>query len=82
MCEFLRRADQKKYRSYFYGDTENTLSALQAVLARKYPGHQIAGAFSPPFRPLTEQEDREVIERINAARPDVLWVGVGWPPGF
>ncbi|MGD0912937.1 MAG: WecB/TagA/CpsF family glycosyltransferase [Terracidiphilus sp.] len=79
MCEFLRRADQKKYRSYFYGDTENTLSALQAVLARKYPGHQIAGAFSPPFRPLTEQEDREVIERINAARPDVLWVGLGMP---
>lgn len=79
MREFFRRADQKKYRSYFYGDTESTLSALEGTLARQYPGHQIAGAFSPPFRPLTAEEDREVIDRINTARPDVLWVGLGMP---
>lgn len=79
MSEFFRRARQKKYRSYFYGDTDSTLSALQATLARDYPGHQVVGAFSPPFRPLTPQEDREAVERINTARPDVLWVGLGMP---
>jgi len=79
MREFFRRANQKKYRSYFYGDTESTLSALQGALTRHYPSHQIVGTFSPPFRSLTAEEDREVIERIHAARPDVLWVGLGMP---
>jgi hypothetical protein len=37
MREFFRRANQKKYRSYFYGDTESTLSALQGALTRHYP---------------------------------------------
>ena len=79
MREFFRRADAKKYRSYFYGDKEATLTTLQSVLAADYPGHEVAGFFSPPFRPLTPAEDREAIERINAARPDILWVGLGMP---
>ncbi len=77
--EFFRRARGKRYRSYFYGDTGLTLSALQSVVACDYPGHEIAGAFSPSFLPLTPEEDRDAIERINAARPDVLWVGLGTP---
>lgn len=79
MREFFNRAGQKSFRSFFYGDTDSTLLALQATLARDYPGHEIAGVFSPPFRRLTPEEDREIIERINAARPDVLWVGLGMP---
>jgi N-acetylglucosaminyldiphosphoundecaprenol N-acetyl-beta-D-mannosaminyltransferase len=77
--EFFRRAKRKQYRSYFYGDTDSTLSKMQAVVARDYPGHVIAGSFSPPFRPLTPEEDKDIIDRINAARPDVLWVGLGMP---
>jgi N-acetylglucosaminyldiphosphoundecaprenol N-acetyl-beta-D-mannosaminyltransferase len=79
MREFFHRANQKKYRSYFYGGTDSTLTSLQEALARDYPGHEIAGVFSPPFRPLTPNEDSEIIERINAARPDILWVGLGMP---
>jgi N-acetylglucosaminyldiphosphoundecaprenol N-acetyl-beta-D-mannosaminyltransferase len=79
MNNFFGRADTKKYRSYFYGDTEATLGALQASLAASYPGHEVAGVFSPPFRSLTPDEDKEAIERINAAHPDILWVGLGLP---
>jgi N-acetylglucosaminyldiphosphoundecaprenol N-acetyl-beta-D-mannosaminyltransferase len=79
MREFFRLASQKGYSSYFYGDTDATLSALRQTLARDYPGHKIAGAFSPPFQPMTPAEDRAIVERINAARPDVLWVGLGTP---
>ena len=79
MREFFQRASHKGYRSYFYGDTDRTLSALQTTLANQYPRHTIAGAYSPPFRPLSPAEDAEIIERINAARPDVLWVGLGMP---
>lgn len=79
MREFFHRANQKGYRSYFYGDTDLTLSALRYTLSRDYPGHKVVGAFSPPFRPLTPSEDVAIVEGINAARPDVLWVGLGMP---
>jgi N-acetylglucosaminyldiphosphoundecaprenol N-acetyl-beta-D-mannosaminyltransferase len=79
MSEFFRRANPKGYSSYFYGGTDAILMALSDTVSGKYPGHKIAGAFAPPFRPLTPAEDAEVIERINKARPDVLWVGLGMP---
>ena len=40
---------------------------------------KIVGMYSPPFRPMTEEEDREAVERINAAKPDFIWVGLGAP---
>jgi N-acetylglucosaminyldiphosphoundecaprenol N-acetyl-beta-D-mannosaminyltransferase len=79
MKEFLARSREKRYSSYFYGDTEQTLAALCETVARKYPGHRIAGAYSPPFRPLSPAEETEILDRINAAQPDVLWVALGMP---
>jgi len=79
LIEFLERAEKKGYSSYFYGDTEQTLAALCETVARKYPSHRIAGAYSPPFRALTSSEEAAIIERINAAQPDVLWVALGMP---
>lgn len=79
MLEFLRRADQRGLSSYFYGDTEKTLAALCETVTNKFPGHRIAGSYSPPFRSLTAEEETEIIERINAAKPDVLWVALGMP---
>jgi N-acetylglucosaminyldiphosphoundecaprenol N-acetyl-beta-D-mannosaminyltransferase len=92
MLEFFRRANEKGYSSYFYGSTEATLAALYARVQHDYPRHRIVGLspnlvptdqppkkFSPSVRPLTLDEDQEIVERINAARPDVLWVGLGAP---
>ena len=77
--EFFRRAQEKSYSSYFYGDTESTLSKLTDTVARLYPRHRIAGAYSPPFRALSAAEDQAIIDRINDAQPDVLWVALGMP---
>jgi N-acetylglucosaminyldiphosphoundecaprenol N-acetyl-beta-D-mannosaminyltransferase len=79
MLEFFRRANQRGYSSYFYGDTDATLKTLSGRVRREYSRHRIAGVFAPPFRNLTPDEDKAIIERINAARPDVLWVGLGMP---
>lgn len=79
MAEFLRRANQKGYSSYFYGDKDETLAALRKTVTGNYPGHKIAGAYSPPFRKLSAEEETEIIERINTARPDILWVALGMP---
>lgn len=77
--EFLGRAPEKSYSSYFYGDTERTLAALAETVARFYPRHRVAGAYSPPFRELSAAEDQAIIDRINVAQPDVLWVALGMP---
>ena len=79
MMEFFRRADKNGYSSYFYGDTDGTLNQLRAKLELHYPGHRVVGTYSPPFRPLTPEEDEAEVCRINEARPDVLWVGLGMP---
>jgi len=79
MQEFLRRSQEKGYSSYFYGDTEQTLTALCESVTRDFPNHRIAGTYSPPFRPHTPAEEEAILERINAARPDVLWVALGMP---
>ncbi len=79
MREFFTRAQERHYSSYFYGDTDATLSDLTGTVARFYPGHRIAGAYSPPFRALTRAEDNVIIDRINASGADVLWVALGMP---
>jgi N-acetylglucosaminyldiphosphoundecaprenol N-acetyl-beta-D-mannosaminyltransferase len=64
---------------YFMGDTEDTLSHLEKNLRRNYAGLEIAGTCSPPFRALTPAENDILIDRINDANADVLWVGLGLP---
>jgi N-acetylglucosaminyldiphosphoundecaprenol N-acetyl-beta-D-mannosaminyltransferase len=75
----MELANDHGFSSYFYGDTEATLSAMCTRLATLYPRHRLAGAHSPPFRELSEEEDRVIVERINSARPDIVWVGLGMP---
>lgn len=79
MPAFFRLADKKGYSSFFYGDREDTLEALEKNLKSQYPGHKTAGVFSPPFRQLSPEEESEHVRMINNARPDVLWVGLGLP---
>ena len=70
---------EKGFRHYFYGSTEEILSTLCQKLEERYPGIQIAGVYSPPFRTLTEEENRAVVDQINETCPDIIWVGLGAP---
>lgn len=79
MGEVFKTSAKKGYRHYFYGSKEETLEKLYQKLNENYPGIQIAGMYSPPFLPLTEEEDKAVIERINETKPDFVWVGLGAP---
>lgn len=79
MGEIFEISSKKGYRHYFYGSTEQTLEKLYQKLNEQYPGIQIAGMYSPPFRPMTEEEDAAIIERINQTEPDFVWVGLGAP---
>lgn len=72
-------SEKKKYKNYFYGSSPDVLSKLKEKLKRQYSGLIISGSFSPPFRPLTEEEDKKIVEEINNCAPDILWVGLGSP---
>jgi len=67
------------YRHFFYGGKEGTPEKLAARLREKFPDLLVVGTCSPPFRPLTEEEDESVVSMINAAAPDIVWVGLGAP---
>ncbi|HWI21486.1 MAG TPA: WecB/TagA/CpsF family glycosyltransferase, partial [Baekduia sp.] len=55
------------------------LAAFVAKLRADYAGIEICGSYSPVFRQLSETEQQEVAQIIDAARPDIVWVGLGVP---
>ncbi len=77
VCE---RAAVKNVPIYLYGGAnQEVLDKLIAELQSRFPGIPIAGAESPPFRPLTPQEDAAVVERINASGAKFVFIGLGSP---
>jgi len=79
MPELWKATENTDISHYFYGSTEETISALKKNIEEKYPGLKIAGMEAPPFRPLTEEEDKEAVERINTSGASIVWVGLGAP---
>ncbi len=66
-------------RHYFYGGSEETIAKLAEKLPAQYKSLIIAGMESPPFRPLTEEEDERAVRQMNEAGADIIWVGLGAP---
>jgi N-acetylglucosaminyldiphosphoundecaprenol N-acetyl-beta-D-mannosaminyltransferase len=79
MLAFCQHSAAKGHRHYLYGSSEAVLTQLEANLRNRFPGIQIVGSYSPPFRALTEAEDQAIVDQINAAAPDVVWVGLSTP---
>jgi len=73
------RAASKGYRNFYYGGGPGLAQNLAAVLTRDYPGLQVAGTRTPPFRELTPEEDEQVIQDINDSGADIVWVGLSTP---
>lgn len=66
------------YRHFFYGGAPGVADRLAAVLKERF-GIQVAGVYSPPFRPLNAAEEQELLEQVRESRPDILWVGLSTP---
>src|SRR5581483_2845845 len=80
MAAFCARAAERQIPIYLYGGrTPEALALLQARLRERFPGLPIAGAYSPPFRPLTAQESEAIAGQIDASGAAVVWVGTGQP---
>jgi N-acetylglucosaminyldiphosphoundecaprenol N-acetyl-beta-D-mannosaminyltransferase len=79
MKEVCRDGIEKQYKHFLYGGGEGVAEQLAAKLREKCPGIQIVGMYTPPFRALTEDEDRAIINQINASGADIVWVGLSTP---
>jgi N-acetylglucosaminyldiphosphoundecaprenol N-acetyl-beta-D-mannosaminyltransferase len=80
MARYCERAASSGVRMFLYGGrNQGALVQLVLTLRRRYPGLNIAGGYSPPFRPQTRQERDAIAAEINASRADVVWVGIGQP---
>jgi exopolysaccharide biosynthesis WecB/TagA/CpsF family protein len=79
MLELCRSAAGHGLSIYLYGSTMETLARLRSELLFRYPELRIAGAESPPFRPLTPAEDEAVVRRINESGAGLVFIGIGSP---
>jgi N-acetylglucosaminyldiphosphoundecaprenol N-acetyl-beta-D-mannosaminyltransferase len=74
-------AARQGYRLFLLGGAPGVGEAAAANLRARYPGLDVAGIESPPYRPLDEREEAALVARIRAARPDILIMAFGQPAG-
>jgi N-acetylglucosaminyldiphosphoundecaprenol N-acetyl-beta-D-mannosaminyltransferase len=79
MLATMDRGRDVGLRHYLYGTTPETINRLVDRLSAMYPGIDIVGAEAPPFRRITAHEEEELADRIEHAKPDIMWIGVGTP---
>lgn len=79
MLHLLESAARHGHRIYLYGGRPEVLPLLEQRLRERFPALQIAGRYSPPFRPLTVAEDAQVQEDIRRSAADLLFVGISTP---
>ena len=79
MLEMCRMSVDRGYRHFLYGGMPGVAEQLGAALTSRFPGLQVVGTYTPPFRPLEPAEEAELTAAIAETEPDILWVGVGSP---
>ena len=66
-------------RHFFFGGAPGVAGLLTEKLKARYPKMEIVGSYTPPFRPLNADEEKELQEMVRAARPDIMWIGLSTP---
>jgi N-acetylglucosaminyldiphosphoundecaprenol N-acetyl-beta-D-mannosaminyltransferase len=79
MLAICKRSVAKGYRHFLYGGRDGVAEQLKEALTRRFPGLQIVGTYTPPFRPLSAEEEEALRAQIEECKPDVLWCGLSTP---
>ena len=79
MWDCCQKASELGTEMFLYGSTPATLRRLQQNLADRFPGIKVVGAYSPPFRELSAEEDTAIVDMINRSGARIVWVGLGCP---
>ena len=79
MDEIFSRTEGSGLRHFFYGGAEGVVGELKACLLKRYPNTNIAGTYTPPFRPLNDTEEQGLVSQLNASKPHLIWIGLSTP---
>lgn len=80
MARYCERSVATGVKMFLYGGrNQGALVQLALNLRRRYPGVQIVGGYSPPFRSLSDEEETAVLAEIGRSKADIVWVGIGVP---
>ncbi len=79
MCEVFAATQTVNFKHFFYGGAPGVAQELKVKLEARFPGVQIAGTFTPPFRPLNSEEKNALAAQVAAAKPDMMWIGLSTP---
>lgn len=75
----MAEAAARGWSQYFYGGADGVAEQLRDTFVARHPELRVAGVYSPPYRALSEAEDAAIMDRINEAKPDIVWIGLGAP---
>jgi N-acetylglucosaminyldiphosphoundecaprenol N-acetyl-beta-D-mannosaminyltransferase len=76
MCQL---SVERSYRNFLYGGKPGVAQLLSNTLQARFPGLQVVGTYTPPFRDLTLEEEKEVIAQVHESRAQIVWVGLSTP---
>jgi N-acetylglucosaminyldiphosphoundecaprenol N-acetyl-beta-D-mannosaminyltransferase len=76
LCEY---AEKNNLKVGFYGGRQEVIEGILERAKKDFPNLEISYAYSPPFRPLTEEEDAEIIAQIKNSETQILFMGLGCP---
>lgn len=76
MC---RLSVERGYRNFLYGGKPGVAELLSETLQQRFPGLQVVGTYTPPFRNLTPEEEEEILAKVEQSKPHILWVGLSTP---
>jgi len=79
MLQVSSKAKEKGYTFFLYGGYPGAPDKIEKYLKQRFDGINVVGKYSPPFRPLTVDEEDAVCKMINDVHPDFLWIGLGSP---
>ena len=79
MIEVCARAAERGYKIFLCGGAAGVAEDLKITLEQKCCGLKVAGTYTPPFRPLNELEEAELVARVAECQPDIIWVGLSTP---
>jgi len=79
MLEVCAWSEKNGCRHFFFGGAPGVAEQLRDNLTKRFPNLQVVGCYTPPFRPLNAEEEKQLQEMVHAAQPDILWVGLSTP---
>lgn len=79
MLRIFERTEASGQSHFLFGGGDGVVNQLESGLLSKYPGSKVVGKVTPPFRPLTDEEEEELVADLREARPHFFWVGLSTP---